>query len=299
MFNAEKAVIVAALGDNCLEIYHIGSTSVPGLAAKPKIDMIAVAKDRQGAIASLETVGYAHKGEWNIPLKCGFTKRDQPVEANLHVFFDKNHPEIELNLRFRDYLRINPDVRDAYAATKREILKDETSQQKVGKTQLPVYSLRKSGFIKGVINAFGFDRLRVLKCFTDDEWDAAKALRQRTFFDKRGIQDPYYWTFDHPEHEHFILYRGVKIVGYAHIQLCLAEAILRAIVITEEYRDKGLGSQFLAILEEWLIVHDYEVLHVETSPIAINFYKKHGYVEMTVDDPYLDPHDTQLSKVLK
>jgi GrpB-like predicted nucleotidyltransferase (UPF0157 family)/GNAT superfamily N-acetyltransferase len=297
MFDAEKAIIVAALGDNCMEIHHVGSTSVPQLAAKPIIDIIAVAKDRKSAIASLETVKYAHKGEWNIPLKCGFTKRGQ-TDVNLHVFFDKNHPEVKLNLHFRDYLKANPDVREAYAAEKRKILQDEVAQQKVGKVQLPVYTLRKSGFIKGIIKAFGFDSLRILKCVTEDEWNAAKALRQQAFFDKRGTQDPYHWTFDHPEHEHFVLYRGVEVVGYAHIQLRATEAILRVIVVTEENRNKGLGSQFLTIIEEWLTVHDYKILHVESSIRAINFYKKHGYVKMLAkDDPYSE--DIPLGKVLK
>jgi GrpB-like predicted nucleotidyltransferase (UPF0157 family) len=69
MFDAEKAVISAALGDNCVEILHVGSTSIPGLAAKPIIDIIAIAKERQNAVTSLEKAGYTHKGERNIPLK--------------------------------------------------------------------------------------------------------------------------------------------------------------------------------------------------------------------------------------
>jgi GrpB-like predicted nucleotidyltransferase (UPF0157 family) len=75
IFEAEKEMISAALGDNCVMIHHVGSTAVPELAAKPTIDIVAVAADRGIAIIDLEKVGYAHKGEWNIPLKCGFTKR--------------------------------------------------------------------------------------------------------------------------------------------------------------------------------------------------------------------------------
>ena len=52
MFEAEAAKIREALGDNCLAIHHIGSTSVPGLAAKPKIDIIAVVDDPANAIGS-------------------------------------------------------------------------------------------------------------------------------------------------------------------------------------------------------------------------------------------------------
>jgi GrpB-like predicted nucleotidyltransferase (UPF0157 family) len=94
---------------------HVGSTSVSGLAAKPKIDIVAVAKDRKRAIIDSEKVGYAHRGEWNIPLKCGFTKRGA-TSVNLHLFFDEDHPGVELNLKFRDYLRAHSDVCAQYAA---------------------------------------------------------------------------------------------------------------------------------------------------------------------------------------
>jgi GrpB-like predicted nucleotidyltransferase (UPF0157 family)/N-acetylglutamate synthase-like GNAT family acetyltransferase len=299
MFETEASGIAAALGDNCVEIHHVGSTSVPGLTAKPIIDIVAVAKDRKTTIASLEKAGYVYKGEWNIPLKCGFNKREK-TSVNLHVFFDKNHPEIELNLRFCDYLRANPDVRDAYAELKIEILKDETAQQKVGKMQLPGYTLRKSGFIKDVIKAFGFDRLRALKCLTDDEWDAVKTLRQRHFFEERRMQDPYYWTFDHPEHDHFVLYRGSEIVGYAHIQLGPKSmtAILRIIVVTEENRHQSFGSQFLAIIEEWLMVHDYKTLYVDAPVEVFKFFKTRDYTEIPTLALHLDSGKVLLGKSL-
>ncbi|MDR1031870.1 MAG: GNAT family N-acetyltransferase [Holosporales bacterium] len=299
MFEAEKAVISAALSDNCIAVHHVGSTSVPTLAAKPTIDIIAVAKDRERAITDLEKAGYTYEGKWNIPLKCGFKKRGA-VGVNLHLFFDANHPEIELNLKFRDYLKAHPDVRDAYAAVKAKILEDETSSQRVGKISFPIYTIRKRAFIDNIIRDIGFDRLRVLKCATEDEWNAVKNLRQKTFFDRRKVQDPYHWTFDHPEHEHFVLYCGVEIVGYAHIQLRpeIMDAILRIIVVTEENRNQGFGIQFLTIIEEWLKVHNYKILHVETSGRPMSFYKKRGYTKMLVDDPYLDPSDTPLGKKL-
>jgi GrpB-like predicted nucleotidyltransferase (UPF0157 family) len=171
MFPAEETIIRTALRDNCIAVHHIGSTSVPGLSAKPKIDIIAVAKDRKRAIADLEKAGYSHKGEWNIPLKCGFTKRGN-TNVNLHLFFDENHPEVELNLKFRDYLRTHPDVCDEYASLKAKILQDESSQEKID--NFPVYTLRKRSFIDNIIKNIGFNRLRVLKCATEDEWNAAK-----------------------------------------------------------------------------------------------------------------------------
>ena len=54
LFEKEKAVICSALGANCVAIHHIGSTSIPGVYSKPKIDIIAVAKNRNLAISDME-----------------------------------------------------------------------------------------------------------------------------------------------------------------------------------------------------------------------------------------------------
>jgi GrpB-like predicted nucleotidyltransferase (UPF0157 family) len=197
-FEAEKEIISAALGDNCVAIHHVGSTAVPGLAAKPKIDIVAVAKDRKKAIIELEKAGYTYKGEWNIPLKCGFTKRCA-TNVNLHVFFDENHPEVELNLEFRDYLRSHPDVRDEYAALKMKILESEDAHQKSKGSPLPIYTIRKRNFIDNVIKNSEFNRLRVLKCATENEWDAAKNFREKDINQAIDIGS---------NHEHFILYRA-------------------------------------------------------------------------------------------
>ncbi|MDR0679825.1 MAG: GrpB family protein, partial [Puniceicoccales bacterium] len=125
---------------------------------------------------------------------------------------------IELNLRFRDYLRTNPDVRDEYAALKLSILGDETAHQRVGKLSFPVYTLRKSAFISKIIKDTVFNRLRVLKCITEDEWKAVKKFR-KNYFHRLGISDPIRENFEDENHEHFLLYRGTEIIGYADIRI--------------------------------------------------------------------------------
>ncbi|MDR2677086.1 MAG: GrpB family protein [Puniceicoccales bacterium] len=255
MFEEEKATIQAALGDNLIAIHHIGSTAVPGLAAKPKIDIIAIAKDRKGAISALGKIGYQNKGEWNIPLKCGFTKRTGP-EVNLHLFFDANHPEIELNLRFRDHLRTHPDVRDEYAEIKRQILQDEASQQKTGKLSFPVYTIKKSVFIGKIIETIGFDRLRVLKCLTESEQDAVRRFR-KDHFARLAISDPLDGDLDDESHEHFILYRGTEIVGYADIHILPEnETEICMLVTPENY------PYFNNVISEWIEVHGYKCFKI-------------------------------------
>jgi GrpB-like predicted nucleotidyltransferase (UPF0157 family) len=245
IFESEKKIISAALGDNLIAIHHIGSTSVPELVAKPKIDIVAVAWDRRKAIIDLEKAGYTHKGEWNIPLKCGLSKRGAS-NVNLHLFFDENHPEVELNLKFRDYLRDHPTARGEYAALKTKILKDEDAHQKSERSFLPVYTVQKRSFIDNIIKNTGFNRLRVLKCATDDEWTAARRFR--------GTQaNP---TIDtSPNNEHFVLYRGVEIIGYADIHI-VSES--EATVDVFENPDQEAASYFKDVIKEWMEVHGYQ-----------------------------------------
>src|SRR3990167_9449974 len=91
-FQNEAERILKALGGNALAIHHIGSTSVPGLPAKPKIDILLVAQDPPKAVPALETIEFRYRGEFNIPLHYGFSKRGE-VNVNLHVF-EPGHPEI-------------------------------------------------------------------------------------------------------------------------------------------------------------------------------------------------------------
>lgn len=306
MFEAEAIKIKEALGQNCVAIHHIGSTSVPGLAAKPKIDITTVVKPFIPLEWSVNTMidifgslGYTYKGEWNVPFKYGFIKRGD-VNVNLHVY-EEGHPEIEVSLLFRDYLRKNNKARDEYTALKEEILKDPLSSVKTYSI-FPAYTLRKNDFILNVLKQNDFKRTRFVKCTHHNEIQAAKYFRQKYFFDKASIKDPYIWTFNHPDHVHFILYQGTLIIGYGHIQLCSnAKAILRIIVIEQEKRNQGLGVYFLKLIEKWLKNQNYRTIHSHSSPAAIEFYKKYGYHKMPFNDPdgyESDPFDIPVGKNL-
>jgi hypothetical protein len=72
-------------------------------------------------------------------------------------------------------------VRDEYAALKMKILEDKDAQQKSEKSPLPIYTVRKRVFIDSIIKNTGFNRLRVLKCATEDEWNTARNFRKKYF----------------------------------------------------------------------------------------------------------------------
>src|ERR1700691_4473702 len=77
MFEQEATLIHRALGTNCLAIHHIGSTSVPGLSAKPIIDILPVVKnilDVDKATKVMEGMGYEAKGEYGVSFRRLFQK---------------------------------------------------------------------------------------------------------------------------------------------------------------------------------------------------------------------------------
>lgn len=298
-FEKEASRIKEILGSNCLNLFHIGSTSVPGLSAKPIIDIIGVVQNPESAIRPLESLGFKYKGEYNIPMRFYFS-RSEDVETNLHVY-EEGHPEIDLNLIFRDYLRSHSEAREEYAKLKEDLLKDAASYQKKD-SNFTGYNLGKDAFIKKILKLANFNRFRIMKCTHYAEWDFAKKIRQKYFFDPLSITDPYTWTFDHQEHAHIIFYQGFALIGYAHIQFWPNQrAALRIFVIDEPYRNHRFGSVFLQMCEKWLKKQGIQSIHDEARPDAIRFYLNNGYIEMPFDDPSGEPpspHDIAIGKLL-
>lgn len=256
LFEIEATLIKQALGNNCVEIHHIGSTSVPELAAKPTIDIITVIRDTNDIINKLEAVGYQYKGEYNIPFHFGFSKRGV-TQINLHVY-EEGNPEIELNILFRDYLRTHKDALNEYAKLKEQLLAQPTSFEK-NNSMFTGYNLGKDSFIRKVLQKTGFDKLRMLHCTHYEEWEKAKVIREKYFLDKFKSSDPDTWTFDHPEHVHFVIYQGTRIIGYVHLQLLpeQREVVLRLLIIDEPFRKKNIDSKILTLCEKWIKTKGY------------------------------------------
>jgi GrpB-like predicted nucleotidyltransferase (UPF0157 family) len=122
----EMERIGIALGSRLLRIEHVGSTSVPGLAAKPVIDLlIAVGDSADESLytSALESLGYALKIREPDWFEHRLLRHEEPA-VNLHVF-STGCPEIERMLLFRDWLRRNAADRDLYARTKQELAQRE------------------------------------------------------------------------------------------------------------------------------------------------------------------------------
>jgi GrpB-like predicted nucleotidyltransferase (UPF0157 family) len=121
-YEREAARIRAQLGDRVLRLEHIGSTSVPGLAAKPIVDILLVVADpadEEGYVAPLERAGYRlviREPGWHQHRLL----KGPDTNINLHVH-PPDSPEIDRNLRFRDHLRADDGDRELYERTKREL----------------------------------------------------------------------------------------------------------------------------------------------------------------------------------
>jgi GrpB-like predicted nucleotidyltransferase (UPF0157 family) len=124
LFGREAGRIRTALGRSALLIEHAGSTAVPGLAAKPIIDIVLAvpdSADEEAYVPAMEAAGYtlwARQPDW-------FEHRmfkGPDTDINLHVF-TAGAAEIDRMLLFRDWLRANDADRDAYLQAKRDLAK--------------------------------------------------------------------------------------------------------------------------------------------------------------------------------
>ena len=122
-FEVEAAVLRSVLGDEALAVHHIGSTAVPGLPAKPTVDvMVEVRKIRKvdDLGRAMAERGYEAWGEYGIPGRRFFTKDLGTRRThNVHVF-EAGTPEVERHLAFRDYLIQNPQTARAYGSLKED-----------------------------------------------------------------------------------------------------------------------------------------------------------------------------------
>jgi GrpB-like predicted nucleotidyltransferase (UPF0157 family) len=122
-FIALKQQIAAALGSVAVRIEHIGSTSVRGLAAKPIVDVLLVVRtvdDEATYVPTLEQAGFLLRVR-----EVGHRMLRTPSrDVHLHVY-DWDSPEIDAYLDLRDWLRVNSDDRENYAAVKRELAKQK------------------------------------------------------------------------------------------------------------------------------------------------------------------------------
>ena len=159
-FQMHAGRIANALGEVALRIEHIGSTSVPGLAAKPIIDILVVVADSTNESAylpQLEAAGYelrVREPEWHEHRRF----RTPGKDVHVHIY-STGCREIQRNLLFRDRLRTNVDDRRRYEQRKRELAMQDWSD-------MNDYANAKTDVIESIIAAAQTANIDASACVT-------------------------------------------------------------------------------------------------------------------------------------
>lgn len=143
-FEAERVALAEAFGPYALDIQHVGSTSMPGLGAKPVID-IGVATVQyplpDEVVARVVDLGFEHMGEYGIPRRHYFRRGfNGSYGVHVHVY-ESSNDEYAKHLLFRDYILAHPERARAYDELTRRLVRT------VGHDR-HLYTDMKTGFVK-------------------------------------------------------------------------------------------------------------------------------------------------------
>ncbi|MBE9030332.1 GrpB family protein [filamentous cyanobacterium LEGE 11480] len=147
LFEQETDRIAQALGKNFAAAHHIGSTAIPGIYAKPIIDLLIevheiVQVDRQAA--AMVTLGYEAMGEFGIPDRRLFRKDNQAGIRTHHVhMFPNGSAQVTRHVDFRDYMIAHPEVAQQYSDLKRQLAQQHP-------TDIEAYMDGKHDFIQNI-----------------------------------------------------------------------------------------------------------------------------------------------------
>lgn len=142
-FQSESGLIESVLGSQIVALHHIGSTAVPGLKAKPIIDILLEVNDITALDAfnsQMQSIGYIPKGEYGIPERRFYHKGLVSPTHHIHAFNEESLGALR-HLVFRDYLIAHPHIAEQYGE-----LKTECAHQ-CG-NDIDKYCLGKENFVK-------------------------------------------------------------------------------------------------------------------------------------------------------
>lgn len=146
VFETLRSRLVGLLAGMAAAIEHVGSTAIPGLAAKRIIDidvLLGSGVDLPPVIARLASFGYAHQGDLGVTGREAFRAPPNDVPHHLYVCPPGSH-EYRRHIAFRDYLRSHPKDANAYAILKRELARKFGSDR-------DAYTQTKSKFVEEIL----------------------------------------------------------------------------------------------------------------------------------------------------
>ena len=281
LYEAERQKINNALKRNGIIIEHVGSTSVPGLCAKPIIDILLLVEDpsdEDSYVPELEKAGYAMRVREPDWYGHRMLKGTNP-EVNLHVF-SIGCGEAQRMLDFRDWLRTHEADRNLYADTKRCLVQKRWKY-------LQDYADAKSGVVreifKHIVPTYKICQLTELYI------PEMQALFHDTIitinskdYAKEEVED---WASCGNSIEHWkeLLakndYVGVldgqdRIIGFSSMN---AEGYLHSMFVHKDWQGKGVATLLLTEVEKMARCYSVHKISVEASITARPFFEKHGY----------------------
>ena len=145
MYKKESEKIKNILNATIIDIHHIGSTAMPGIKAKPVIDILVEVKDIEGVDQynhKMKELGYEAMGEYGIPKRRFFRKGRIKRTHHVHIF-QVGNKEIERHINFKEYLIAHPDKAREYSKLKEKLVNKHTYD-------VENYTNGKSNFIKEI-----------------------------------------------------------------------------------------------------------------------------------------------------
>jgi GrpB-like predicted nucleotidyltransferase (UPF0157 family) len=147
-FKDERDLLFRIIGEKIVNAQHIGSTSIPGMPAKPIIDILLAVKalaDVEALASHLSKVGYQDKGTGGVPGRRYFVKGGETERTHHLNFCEMNSSFWVSHIAFRDYLIQHPEIVGEYSALKR-VLADKFPNDRAA------YSAGKQGFVQFVLH---------------------------------------------------------------------------------------------------------------------------------------------------
>ncbi|MDP3965165.1 MAG: GrpB family protein [bacterium] len=150
LFQKEKNNLTSLLGSEAVDVQHIGSTAIPGIASKPIVDIIVLLPSFQDAlkyIDRLQELGYEYSEERSSTERHFFTK-GEPVTVHLSLT-DRSTSYWDRQIIFREYLLHHPDAAKEYEALKRSLIQrypEGREEYSSGKSEFISIVLKKAGF---------------------------------------------------------------------------------------------------------------------------------------------------------
>ena len=127
-FESEGGLIRSALGQNIVAVHHIGSTSIPGIYAKPVIDILVEVEkisDVDNRVSEMESLGHEVMGEFGIPGRRYFRKdNEHGIRTHQIHVFETGSQQLSRHLSFRDYMIAHPVAALEYSDLKRRLAEE-------------------------------------------------------------------------------------------------------------------------------------------------------------------------------